>query len=304
MSKRKYTTGTDPEFFLKAGDKYVSAIPHIKGSKHEPAALPNGGTIQRDNVAVEFATAPTAGGKDFVESVRKCLKDTLAQIPEGCEIVVEPSATFDDDQLDHPEAQEFGCEPDYNAWTLEENEKPWCGVSGFRSCGAHIHVGGLTKAGKPRKGLEFLSEFQGRIRMVKAMDLLHGVISTVLDNSEASVERRKLYGKAGAHRPTPYGVEYRVLSNYWMKSPELVMLMDSLTGEAVKLVTSGKLDELIKLIGENDLQNIINEGRVEDAQKIIDQDLRPILSGETLDYLDMALEKVGKYQALCAEWKI
>jgi hypothetical protein len=34
--------------------------------------------------------------------------------------------------------------------------------------------------------------------------------------------RRQLYGKAGAFRPKPYGMEYRVLSNRWLDSEPLM----------------------------------------------------------------------------------
>lgn len=49
--------------------------------------------------------------------------------------------------------------------------------------------------------------------VVKAMDLFLGVPSVLMDEGE---ERKQLYGKAGAHRPKPYGVEYRTLSNFWI----------------------------------------------------------------------------------------
>lgn len=304
MSKIKFTRGTDPEFFLKKADKYISAIPFIEGTKYEPAPLPSGGTIQRDNVAMEFATDPAGSAEEFVDKIKRCLSDACKLIPEDCEIAVDPSADFEADQLDHPEALEFGCDPDYNAWSIEENEKPWCGDSGFRSCGAHIHVGGLDSKGRPMKGLEFLQEFQGKIRMVRAMDLLHGIISTVLDRGEASIKRRKLYGKAGAHRPTEYGVEYRVLSNYWMKSPSLVMLMDALTGEALRLIQTDKDKELIELLGEEEIQDMINKGDVETATRVIEKYIRPELSPTTLDMLDMCMEKVNTYKGLKAEWGI
>lgn len=303
MSKIKFTRGTDPEFFLKRGSKYISAIPHIKGTKYEPVPLPNGGTVQRDNVAVEFATDPASSSEDFVEKIRKCLSDVCKLVPEGCELAVDPSANFDPDQVDDWEAKEFGCDPDYNAWSLTENEKPFVSdTDTFRSCGAHIHVGGLTKSGKPIKGLEFLQTFEGKIEMVKAMDLLHGIISTVLDQNPASVKRRRLYGKAGAHRPTEYGVEYRVLSNYWMSSPQLVMLMDSLTAEAIQMVQAGKHTKLIQLVGENDLQIIINEGKADLAMEIINRFIRPELSPTTLDMLDMCLDSIKEPVSLKAAW--
>jgi hypothetical protein len=301
----KITIGTDPEFFLKKGDEYVSSqSAKIQGTKDEPVALKNGGTIQRDNVAVEFATAPADGREDFVGKVRSCLKDAHEMLPEGHVMVVEPSAIFGETHLTDPEAQEFGCDPDFNAYTVAMNDKPWCGDSGFRSCGAHIHVGCLDSDGNAIEGLEFLLEFGGKISAVKAMDLFHGIISTVLDNSEASIKRRELYGKAGCHRPTDYGVEYRVLSNYWMKSPELVMLMDSLTRDAMALVAGDKLQEILDLVGETELQNAINDGNVEAATKIVEIYVLPNISGETTDYYQMCTENLPTYKSVKEEWGI
>lgn len=299
------TIGTDPEFFLKKDDEYVSSqSAKIQGTKHEPVALKNGGTIQRDNVAVEFATVPAKTREGFVKKVKSCLVDAYEMLPDGHEMVVEPSATFDEKHLTDPEAQEFGCDPDFNAYTVSMNEKPWCGDSTFRSCGAHIHVGCLDDDGNAIKGLEFLLEFDGKISAVKAMDLFHGIISTVLDNSEASIKRRELYGKAGCHRPTDYGVEYRVLSNYWMKSPELVMLMDALTRDAMKMVAAGKLQEILDLVGEDEVQNAINNGDIEAAQKIVENYVLPNISAETTDYYQMCSENLPKYKSVKEEWGI
>ena len=301
----KNTIGTDPEFFLKKAGVYVSSqSAKIKGTKHEPVALKNGGTIQRDNVAVEFATVPAIDRNDFVEKVKSCLIDTHNMLPADHELIVEPAATFDSTQLTDPEAQEFGCDPDFNAYTISMNEKPWCGDSGFRSCGAHIHVGCLGSDGKPIKGLEFLLEFNGKLNAVKAMDLFHGVISTLFDNSNAAIKRRELYGKAGSHRPTDYGVEYRVLSNYWMKSPQLVMLMDSLTRDAMTLIVTDKLQDILDLIGEDELQSVINNGDVVSAQKILENYIIPNISPETFDYYDMCVENLPKYKSIKEEWGI
>lgn len=295
----RFTIGTDPEFFLvDENGKVVSAIPHIPGTKYEPAALPSGGTIQRDNVALEFATPPAKDGADFVEKVRNAFKDIMIQLPAKHRIIVVPSAVFDDDQLDHPEAQEFGCDPDYNAWTVVMNEKPMHDNHNFRSCGGHIHVGHV-----PGDGNEFLLDPYGKIEMARGMDCFHGIISVKLDNSPESVERRKLYGGSGCHRPTEYGMEYRVLSNFWMKSPNLVMLMDSLTGDVLKVIKAGKLEEIINTIGENEVQNIINRGLVDEADRILDRVLMPHLSEDSRHYLNEALDKIETYDFL-QEWQL
>jgi len=299
-----YTIGTDPEFFLKRGKKLISAIPLIAGTKHEPAPLKNGGTVQRDNVAVEFATPPAKGGADFVAKVKSCLKDVMDILPGDTTMEVTPSASFPLSELKHPEAKMFGCDPDYDAWRVEQNEKPDCGNKSFRSCGAHVHVGGLGEDNMPIVGLEFLQTFDGKIQMVKAMDIMLGIPSAILDNSAAAIDRRKLYGKAGCHRPTDYGVEYRSLSNYWMKSPELVMLVYNLTGDAIRLVQSGGLEKMIEKISEDEIKRIINNGDVAAATKVVANYLRELMSPETQEMFDMCAEKLPKYSTLKKEWSL
>ncbi len=302
--RKSFTIGTDPEFFLRTNKKYVSAIPHIPGTKYEPQALKCGATIQRDNVAVEFATSPAEDREQFVGNVKAALAETMTLLPKGHTLAVDPSAIFDPSELDDPEAQEFGCDPDFDAWKMEINEKPFCGNAGFRSCGAHIHVGGVDEEGLPIAGLEFLQDIEGKCRMVKMMDTFHGVISTLLDSSKAAVDRRQLYGKAGAHRPTPYGVEYRSLSNFWMKSPELVMLMHALTQDAINVIQKGQDEKLIETLGSEDIIATINTGNANTAKSMLDRYIRKHLSAETLDLLDLCLEKVEKYGDLKKEWKI
>jgi len=142
--------------------------------------------------------------------------------------------------------------------------------------------------------------------------LFHGVISTILDNSEEAIERRKLYGKAGSHRPTEYGVEYRALSNYWMKSPELVMLMDRLTEDVLRIMRDTPTADLedidkgpaiIKEVGEVVIQDIINEGYVDRAKDILENVLSRHLSAETKELLDMCMEKIETYDVV-KEWSL
>lgn len=280
MVKRS-TIGCDPEFFLiDPKGSLVSAIGIVPGTKEEPHTLPNGGGLQVDNVALEFSTPIAKDGRTLVEILQATFKDVKEALPEGYSIVARPSAIFSDDQLDHPEAHRFGCEPDFDAWELEVNEKPEHPNANFRSCGGHIHVGHV-----PGDGNEFLHDPYGKVEVVKTMDLLHGIISTILDNSPEAIERRKLYGGAGCHRPTNYGVEYRVLSNFWMKSPQLVMLMDSLTQDALALVRDGKHSAIIELIGGDKIKAVINEGKVDDADMIIKEHLGDLLSKDSRYYL-------------------
>ncbi|MFN3329417.1 MAG: putative amidoligase domain-containing protein, partial [Pyrinomonadaceae bacterium] len=136
------------------------------------------------------------------------------------------------------------------------------------------------------------------------MDIMLGIPSTILDCSKAAVARRELYGKAGCHRIPDHGVEYRTLSNYWLKSPELVMLIYSLTNDAVKLVQEKTLDGLIERIGAEDIQAIINSGNKKQAAEVIDKYIKKHMSKESLELFDMCLSKIKKIKALSAEWQL
>lgn len=301
MKHPKFTIGCDPEFFMRHRNtgKLISAIPFIHGTKYEPELLPQGGNIQRDNVAVEIATDPAETVEQFVNNISCTLKEAVKKLPKGHDMVAMPSAHFDKDQLEHPDACIFGCEPDHNAWNLKTNEAPYIDDLTFRSCGAHIHVGTNGEDDNA-----FLLDFYNKMEFVKIMDCLHGVISTILDYSKKAIDRRKLYGKAGAHRVKDYGVEYRVLSNYWLQSPVTVMLMYHLTQDALRICREKLAKKLIEVMGENEVQSIINEGNKDAALKMLENNILPIISEDSSHYFNESLAKISDGVDLNCEWNL
>lgn len=202
--------GADPETFLKdRTGKHISAIGLIGANKWAPLQvpdLPEGFTLQEDNVALEFGQPPAATEDEFVFNTRRAMLAGLQKLPKmrfsrlSCTI-------FDADQMTHPVAHIFGCEPDYNAWTGEENVKPTPPHPYMRSAGGHVHI-------------ELLNVSEQRKRdVICASDLLLAVPSVLMDPYS---DRRKLYGRAGACRFKPYGVEYRTLSNFWIYDKRLI----------------------------------------------------------------------------------
>jgi hypothetical protein len=205
----KWTIGADPELFLvDSNGKFISSIGLIGGSKEEPLPLKKKGcALQEDNVAVEFNIPPCKSKQEFVDNLNYVLKEIEKRVSKlKLQIKIVPSAHFSEDQLGNPMAQRFGCEPDYNAWTLRTNPRPSAKNNNLRSSGAHIHVGFDTKA-------------LDRIKVVRAFDVFVGAWLSSFDEDTL---RRELYGKAGAFRPKPYGIEYRVPSNVWITS-EILM---------------------------------------------------------------------------------
>jgi hypothetical protein len=166
----------------------------------------------------------------------------------------------------------------------------------FRSCGGHIHIGYVEGS----KNV-FLQDIEGKAMTIRVMDAVLGVVATILDNSKPAIERRKLYGKAGCFRPTEYGVEYRTLSNFWIKSPVLVELMYALTEEVISLMNHHLGGELIGEIGPDTLQSVITEGQSEVASKIYEDVLKDYLTDGTKTLVEECIADINQYDFM-SEW--
>jgi hypothetical protein len=245
--------GADPEVFLiNDAGKHISAIGLIKADKYNPlqiAGMQKGFTLQEDNVALEYGIPPAATADEFVHHIQAVMaksKDWIGSLKFSklsCTI-------FDKDQMTHPMAHVFGCEPDFNAWTQKENKKPQPTHEYMRSAGGHIHV-------ETEKNPFWVAQM---------MDLYLSVPATKMDNGE---ERKKLYGQMGACRPKPYGVEYRSLSNFWIFDERFIRWAWRATERA--LSSSVRLDNDLEFyldlaINKNDKQMadaLINEYNLE-----------------------------------------
>lgn len=191
--------GSDPEVFLTKQGQFKSVIGLIGAGKENPLqieGMEKGYTLQEDNVSLEFGIPPAANADQFVEHIQSVLQAGL-QHCKGFSFSKLSCVIFPEEEMQHPMAHIFGCEPDFNAWTGEENTKPQPPHPFLRSAGGHIHVE-TTLPKRP---------------VIMSADLFLGVPSILMDKEE---KRRLLYGKAGACRYKPYGVEYRTLSNFWV----------------------------------------------------------------------------------------
>lgn len=220
----KFLIGADPEFFIKKKyGGYTSAVGLIGGSKWEPKKIDEDGhAILEDNVAVEFNIKPASSFDEFRSSIHKVL-DHIRGILPGYEFSKESAVSFPQEELMTPEAQMFGCEPDFDAWRECVNEKPCADDKNLRSAGGHIHVGSDLAINNP-------------VAVIRAMDLFLGVPSTQLD---AGTLRRELYGKAGCFRAKSYGAEYRTLSNFWIFDDSLIQWAFEGTQRALEFVEKG-----------------------------------------------------------------
>lgn len=228
-----FKLGADPELFMKdAAEVFYSAVDTVGGTKVFPRPLDigDGFAVQEDNVAVEFNIPPAESRQQFITNIQRAMAVLSDEVSKfNCHFVnVSATTEFPDFMLQHPNAQEFGCDPDYNAWTGRRNPRPKAGDNRLRTCGGHVHIGHKFD----RHGWDLIS-------FIKYMDLFLGVPAKIMDHGK---QRMELYGKAGAYRFKPYGGEYRVLSNFWVFEDKYTGWVWDATDKAMKAWQEKQID--------------------------------------------------------------
>lgn len=216
-AKEGFTFGCDPELFVfdPAGNPVPAALVGLGGTKEAPIPV-DCGAVQRDGLAAEFNINPAKTFAEFDNNIETVLKQLKGMMPKGYTLRNVPSVVFDPAVFDAAPDDDkiLGCSADFNAWTGGQNDVPATDDNPYMRCaGGHIHIGWTENAS--------LSDVQHLTHcrdLVKQLDWYLGAWSLSQDSDSV---RRSLYGKAGACRYKSYGVEYRVLSNFWVLDKEL-----------------------------------------------------------------------------------
>ena len=252
-----FKIGTDPEVFVRSRKtkRFVGASGLVPGTKEDLQLIPGSYLYgQVDGMALEFNPSPSRGVEGFSYYITRG-KDALnwAVRGRGLEIVVQSTVEFDEEEWDREpkEAKVLGCDPDFCAWRgVHVNEPPNAEVN-YRTGGGHISVGW----GRDFDLTDDFREICGGF--AREMDALNGVASLLYDQD---TKRRELYGKAGAFRPKPFGVEYRTLSNSWVRNSALSSYVARRTFQAARnMMYRG-------LIHTEEVEEIINKNKIEDAK--------------------------------------
>lgn len=250
--------GADPEIFYRENNVLTSAFGLIQGTKDNPFKVEHG-AVQVDGMALEFNIDPA----DTVEAWCFNLHAVLAQLREMVpgELDAIPVAEFGEEYIRaQPDAaKELGCDPDFSAYTGKENPKPDENLP-FRTAAGHVHFG-LTDQ------WDITSDAVRGVccSIVKQLDAYLGVPSVLLDHCD---KRREMYGQAGAFRPKFYGLEYRVLSNFWLKSDPLMSWVFEASQRAVEDWQAKKYAS--DVFPEEHIQHIINTSDRKAAAELVD----------------------------------
>lgn len=221
--------GFDPEFLLVDAQtgKPVPACGLFGGTKKEPKSFGDaapkatkkygGYTYHEDNVALELGVPWAPDGRTAAErlGVGKHLIQTLAA-SKGLTLYPYGEVDFPSSSLKSDEAHDFGCDPDFDAYTggIQRTNIPE--FKNTRFGGGHIHIGGNFNC--PQFVAALFLEL-GLARFMK------GVPVAPKSGSKARAERRHYfateprsiwYGAPGIFRPKPYGIEYRTPSSAWL----------------------------------------------------------------------------------------
>lgn len=224
-----FTFGCDPELFIfNPEGQPVSAEGIIPGHKHLPYPVEKG-AVQVDGTAAEFNIDPASTFEEFDSNITTVLKQLKAFLPKGFTLKAVPSVTFSESEWEKvsEDAKELGCMPDFNAWEGGLNPPPDPTLNPRTRCaGGHLHVGWTKDA-----DLTDITHILNGRDLVKQLDYYLGAWSLQKDGDPT---RRSLYGKAGACRFKPYGVEYRVLSNFWVLTKTQRLAVWNRMNQAIK----------------------------------------------------------------------
>lgn len=242
--------GSDPEMFILKDGKVVPSVFIIPEDDQ---------AVTRDGFQVELHPGVNNCREVAGSNIARCLmqaRDYARGI--GAELSFGVGVRIDDETWKKSpiSLRRFGCNPTENSYGDKKRR-----VTGmrerFRAGGGHIHVGLYPNL----KGGDYN-------KMVMLMDIFAGNTMVILDQDESNIERRKNYGRAGEFRPKPYGLEYRVLSNFWLRHYTLWSMASGLVRNALGLMAAGLGDELISRFDMNKVREAINNNDKELAMYI------------------------------------
>ena len=264
--------GCDPEFFFGTKNGIVGAekvIPQegITIASQDHLTTGKKGVNSHfvlDGVQVELNPRPHPCRANLGAEIAGCFRNLKIHLDKqkNINVVFDQVIKIDQKELDSlcDKAKVLGCAPSSNLYGNTEI-KVNAATLQERSAGGHIHIGLPLEFRKP----DLMK------RLVQLMDVVVGNTCVLIDRNPANAERRKLYGKAGEYRLPSHGVEYRTLSNFWLRSYPLMSCVMGLTRLSTAilnvslnsryyedwdatedLLSRFKMDNVVKAINTND----------------------------------------------------
>jgi len=267
--KHNITLGADPEFHLMRGGRVVSALKALEyRDKHNPIDLKDGMKMYADNALIECAFPPMPTVAEMMVHMRNVFVRMQEQLGAEFSLLPKAAVMYDPAELSDVEVWESGCNPNFNAYTGEAN-LPADFTNELRTGSFHVHIGHPSIQSDPApKGKALVLNDAQKIA-IKLMDIIVGCASIVFDQDDSASLRRSLYGRAGECRPTPYGIEYRVLGPWALTAPVTTEIVWDLAAYATQIIEDGYATEVIDSVGETWAQLAINGPDKDSARMVL-----------------------------------
>lgn len=273
--------GCDPELFLATKSGSIIGAERV---------IPENGLFGRpygtadvvlDGVQVELNPSPSFCRQTLAGNISASMRALRTALQSKGDI----HATFrqvvevDPKELDtlSDKAKILGCQPSLNIYDTHATIGVDPATYTKRSAGGHIHLGLTSQI--PGIGNKMMKE---RERLVPLLDIFVGNTCVLMDRDPGNVERRQVYGRAGEHRLPKHGLEYRTLSNFWLKSYALMSGVMALSRFSVDVLANTLLNgkgrpsqrgfpeaeaTILKMVDLEQVQEAINTNNVELAKK-------------------------------------
>jgi hypothetical protein len=272
--------GCDPELFIAQGQRIIGA----------EKAIPETGlpAIVLDGVQVELNPQPEPCRANLINNISAAMK-TLSRHLESKDKTLSISfrqvIEVDKQELDSlgEKAKILGCAPSRNAYDMSASIRVNPAAYMKRSAGGHIHLGLNYHSGSPTYSPSWKEPplqaalKEHKERLIPLLDVLLGNTCVLLDRDPSNVERRQVYGRAGEYRLPAHGLEYRTLSNFWLRSSRWTSFVLGMARMAVNVLANELTTEkayqwpavttLLELIDMEHIRTAINTNNFDLAWK-------------------------------------
>lgn len=210
--------GMDPELFI-AKDGQIVGSERVIPEKGIPISLYySKSNVVRDGVQVELQPQPSTCRESLATNLKVAFMNLQNILHDtGVVPVFDTVVEVGEQEMSglSEKSRILGCTPSRNS---HDREAKIVIAKGYkkRSAGGHIHMGLDQSVSKIMPVRE---------KIVPLLDILVGNTSVLLDRDPHAAERRQVYGRAGEYRLPKHGLEYRTLSNYWLRSYPLTSMV-------------------------------------------------------------------------------
>lgn len=275
--------GCDPEFFFAnaegqtIGAEKIVPKTGLRSSEYNLAKP----LVVLDGVQAEFNPPPGTCRQSmgsYISSSFQAVKSAIAKNPGIGTADFSSVVRLSQGELDSlsAAAKVFGCAPSKNVdgTPAAKLGKVDPATYKIRAAGGHIHLG--TKSYK--------FDEKDHAQLVNLLDLILASPMVMVDRDPLQRIRRETYGQAGEYREPAHGLEYRTLSNFWLRSYQMMSGVFSIARLAASLVYYEKMgingpwesttvasdpyaSLLLKQVPRADVVNAINQNDPDMAMK-------------------------------------